>query len=212
MGEAIGIQLTLPCFVRLGCPMGFMTHRALTSLGFRSLGRDVQISDRASIYNFDSISIGDFSRIDDFCVVSGNLNIGRNVHVTVFCNLAGGDPGIFIDDFSTLAYGCHIFSQSDDYSGKAMVNSTIPKRFKDEKKAPVQIGRHCILGAGTMVLPGVDLPEGVASGARTLFVRSVEPWSIYVGSPARKLRDRKRDLLRLETEFLSDCESAQGRQ
>lgn len=184
--------------------MAYLTREALDNLGLRHLGRNVRISDRAALYDTDRLSIGDNSRIDDFCVVAGEVTIGRNVHVTVFSNLAGGRSGVTLADFSTLAYGCHIVAQTDDYSGRTMANSTIPARYKDETSAPIRIGRHAILGTGCIVLPGVHVQDGVAGGAGTVFIRSTEPWSIYVGVPARRTGPRARDLLELEAAYLND--------
>ena len=70
--------------------MPFLSQEQIASMGFKSLGKNVRISDKASIYNTDQIEIGDNSRIDDFCVISGKVSIGRNVHIAVFCNIAGG--------------------------------------------------------------------------------------------------------------------------
>ena len=84
-------------------------------------------------------------------MVSGKVTIGRNVHVTPNCLIAGGEPGLVIEDFCTLAYGVMIFTQSDDYSGATMTNSTIPKKYKAEVKQPVLIRRHSIVGAGSMI-------------------------------------------------------------
>ena len=67
--------------------MAFYTEEELHHLGFKALGKNVKISKRASIYNPELIEIGDHSRIDDFCVLSGKIRIGRNVHIAVFCNL-----------------------------------------------------------------------------------------------------------------------------
>ncbi len=186
--------------------MSYYSQDELDLLGFRNLGRNVLISRKASIYFPESISIGDNSRIDDFCTLSGNLHIGRNVHIAVYSNLAGGVCGINIDDFAGLAYGCHVVAQSDDYSGESMTNPTIPEGFKLEYCAPIQIGKHVILGVATIVLPGVELPDGVAAGAQTLFTESVEPWGIYVGSPARRIKERSRALLTRCEEYLSHNE------
>lgn len=175
-------------------------------MGFRSLGKDVLISKTAAIYWPELISIGDYSRIDDFCVLSGEISIGRNVHIAVFCNLSAGRSQIILDDFVGLAFGCHIIAQSDDYSGRTMTNPTVPVEFKDENSKPISIGRHSILGTGSIVLPGVTIPEGVSSGASTLFRENPEPWSIYVGSPARRIRERSRELLELENAYLADSE------
>jgi galactoside O-acetyltransferase len=183
--------------------MPFMARQALEALGFKSLGSNVRVSDRASIYDHASISIGDNSRIDDFCVLSGSIQIGRNVHIAVCCNLAGGGPGIVMEDFSGLSYGCIVFTQSDDYSGRSLTNPTIPARFKRETKAPIRIGKHSIVGAASLVFPGVVLAEGTAVGAMTMVTKSTEPWSVYFGVPAKKIKQRRRDLLVLEAEYLA---------
>ncbi|MGC7853682.1 hypothetical protein ACP3W8_12080 [Vibrio anguillarum] len=71
--------------------MAFLTEDQLMALGFKSLGNNVKISDKAAIYNAEQIVIGDNSRVDDFCVLSGNIILGKNVHIAVFCNIAGGE-------------------------------------------------------------------------------------------------------------------------
>jgi galactoside O-acetyltransferase len=191
--------------------MGFLQQKDMEALGFKRLGREVRISDKASIHDADRIEIGDRVRIDDFCVVSGQVVIGRNVHIAVFCNLAGGTEGIELHDFCGLAYACHVFSQSDDYSGAGMTNPTVPERFKRETKARVRVGRHCILGTKSVVMPGVDLAEGCAIGAMSLVLGSTEPWSVYAGIPARKIGDRRQDLLQLEQTYLRECGLGNGR-
>jgi len=182
--------------------MAYLTETQLKDMGFKLLGVDVKISDRASIYNADQIEIGDYSRIDDFCVVSGQVTIGRNTHITPHCLVAGGEPGLVIEDFCALAYGVMVFTQSDDYSGATMTNSTVPKKYKTEVKQPVLIRRHSIVGAGSIILPGVTLKEGTSVGAMSLIRKSTEEWSIYVGNPAVKIKNRKKDLLELEKQYL----------
>lgn len=184
--------------------MAFIPPQQLALMGFKKLGVNVSISDRASLYNVDLLEIGDHSRIDDFCVISGKVSIGRNVHIAVFCNVAGGTEGVTLDDFSGLAYGCQVFSQSDDYTGKSLTNPTVPAAFKSETKQAVHIGRHCIVGANTVVLPGVVLGDGSSVGAMSMVTKSTDEWGVYFGIPAKKLKNRKRDLLLLEQQYLSD--------
>lgn len=185
-----------------GGDMAYLSETELNEIGFAFLGRNVKISDRASIYGPSEMSIGDYSRIDDFCVISGKVNIGRNVHVAPFCLIAGGSPGVVLEDFAGLAYRVSIFAQSDDYSGETMTNPTVPARFKREIHSEVRIGRHVIVGAGSIVVPGVELSEGTSVGASSLVLKSSSPWSIVAGIPARPLKDRRRDLLALEAEYL----------
>lgn len=184
--------------------MAYLTTEQLTQLGFKRLGENVKISDKASIYNHDKIEIGDYSRIDDFCVISGKVVIGNYCHITPMCLVAGGIPGIKFADFSTLAYGVKVFAQSDDYSGETLSNSLLPKKYKREIFLPVTLGRHVIVGAGSVILPGVEVAEGCSIGAMTLLNKSTRPWGIYVGNPARRLKERKKDMLELEKKFLSE--------
>lgn len=182
--------------------MAFYSSQELERFGFKFLGKNVLISDKASLYNHDQIALGDHSRIDDFCIISGKVSLGRNVHIAAFCNLAGGEKGIIIEDFSGLAYGCQVFSQSDDYSGKTLTNPTVPDCFKKETKATIYIKRHCIIGTSSIIFPGVTLAEGTAVGAMTMVTKNTKPWSIYFGIPAKKIKDRQRNLLELEQCYL----------
>ena len=184
--------------------MAYLTKEELKNMGFRSLGSNVKISSRASIYDCEKIDIGDNSRIDDFCVISGRVKMGNHVHVTPMCLVAGGEKGVFIEDFVALAYGVKVFSQSDDYSGQTMTNSTVPEEYKNEYKARVIIKKHSIIGAGSVVLPGVILDTGSSVGAMTLVTKDTEAWSIYLGNPAKKIKNRSKELLKLEAAFLRE--------
>lgn len=182
--------------------MGFYERKQLECMGFKYVGKNVKVSNKASIYNHELISIDDNSRIDDFCVLSGNIKIGKNVHIAVFCNVAGGEKGIIMEDFSGLAYGVNVFTQSDDYTGRALTNPTIPDIYKLEKKKEVMIKRHVIIGAGSIVFPGVILQEGCSVGAMSMVTKSTEAWKIYSGIPAKPIKERKKELLRFEKQYL----------
>ncbi len=187
--------------------MAFLTDAQLAQMGFKWLGANVRISEKAAIYNPEEVEIGNNSRIDDFCVISGKVSIGRNVHIAVFCNVAGGEKGITFEDFSGLAYGCHAFTQSDDYGGRTLTNPTVPDKYKREIKKAIVVGRHSIVGTSSLILPGVVLAEGTSIGALSMVTKSTEEWSIYFGSPAKRIKTRKRDLLKLEEELLAEEES-----
>lgn len=186
--------------------MAYLSEDALRGMGFAALGRNVKISDKAAIYGAEEIRLGDNVRIDDFCVVSGRIEMGRNVHIAPLCLIAGGKPGIIFGDFAGFAYGVKAFSQSDDYSGETMTNPTVPLPYKAESFAKVEIGRHVIVGSNSVIAPGVIIGEGTAIGSMTLVIRSTDPWSIYIGNPARKLRDRKKALLNLEQAYIAEEE------
>ena len=188
--------------------MPFLDYRAIAEMGFKKLGRNVKISDRAAVHNPESIEIGDNSRIDDFCVLSGKITIGRNVHIAVFCNLAGGEMGITMRDFSGLAYGVNVFSQSDDYTGRTLTNPTVPDEYKNEVKKAVLLEKHTIVGASSIIFPGVVLKEGTSVGAMSMVTKTTEPWSIYFGVPAKRIKARSRHLLELETAYVRETAGA----
>lgn len=183
--------------------MAYLNAAQLSEMGFASLGRDVKISDKASVYNADQIEIGDFSRIDDFCVLSGRVTIGRNVHIAPQSLVSGGRAGAALEDFTGLAYGAKVIAQSDDYSGATLTNPTVPLAFKREIEAPVTIGRHSILGAGAIVLPGVSLGEGCSVGAGSVVISSVPAWTIVAGVPAKFIKSRDKGLLTHEQSYLA---------
>jgi acetyltransferase-like isoleucine patch superfamily enzyme len=187
--------------------MAYLTIEKLKSLGFKKIGINVKISDKASIYNPELISIDDHSRIDDFCVISGRVELGKYVHITPMCLIAGGEPGVYLSDFCTLAYGVKIFAQSDDYSGETMVNSLVDARFKSETLSKVVLLKHVIIGTNSVILPGVTIAEGCSAGAMTLLNKNTDEWGVYVGSPAKRIKERKKDLLALESQFLKENSS-----
>ena len=181
------------------------SRAALESMGFAALGQDVQVSELASLHGVSRIALGDSVRIDDFCVLSagaGGIVIGSHVHMAVFCSLIGA-ARITMHDFSGLASRVAIYSSSDDYSGAFMTNPTVPEAFTGVTHAEVAIGRHSIVGAGSVILPGACLEEGVAIGALSLVDRSCQAFGIYAGRPARRLGDRSRALLDVERHFLA---------
>lgn len=187
--------------------MSYYTKKQLMKLGFKSVGKNVKISDKSSIYDCNQISIDDNSRVDDFCILSGKIHIGKNVHITPMCLIAGGEKGIVFENFTTLAYGVQVFTQSDDYSGKTMTNSTVPKKYKKEYRKKVVLKKYSIVGAGSIIMPGVTLAKGTSIGAMSLVLKSTKPWGIYAGTPAKRMSDRKKDLLDLEKKYLESEDS-----
>lgn len=180
--------------------MAFLARAQLEAMGFASLGEDVLISDAARIYNAANISIGSHVRIDDFCILSagsGGIHIGKHVHIGCFSSLIGKEA-ISLGDFSGLSSRVSVYSSSDDYSGEFMTNPTVPERFRHVQHGAVSIGRHAIIGAGCVILPGVTVGEGAAASSLALIARDLEPFTSYFGVPARKTSERKRDLLALE--------------
>ncbi len=186
--------------------MAYFSHKELKKLGFKKLGKNVLVSTKASIYNYELIEIHDNSRIDDFCLISGNVSIGKYVHLAPYTLIAGGEPGVFLENHVTCAYGVKVFSQSDDYSGESLTNSLLPKKYKNEIKRKIILKQHTIIGAGSIIMPGAILEEGTAIGASSLVLRSTKPWSINYGIPSKYVSDRSNEITKLWSEFEKEYE------
>lgn len=181
--------------------MAYLTDAQLAAMGFASLGSNVLISDKASIYGASRIRIGSNVRIDDFCVLSageGGIDIASFIHIAVYSSLIGAGK-ITLSDFCNISSRVAIYSSNDDYSGEYMTNPMVPGDYTNVMHADVFLGRHVIIGCGTVILPGVTLHEGVGVGALAMIDKDCESYGMYVGVPAKKVKMRNRGLLELES-------------
>lgn len=180
----------------------FYSEEELKELGLKSYGKNVLIGRNAILYNPEKLSLGHDVRIDDFTIISGNVTLHNYIHISHFCGLYGGDEGIEMMDFSGLSSKVNIYAVSDDYSGASMTNPMVPLEYKKTMiSGKVTLEKHSIIGNNAAVLPGVTISEGSSVGSMSLCSKTTEPWSIYVGIPAKKLKDRKKDILDLEKQF-----------
>lgn len=185
--------------------MSYFDKKELMEIGFGGLGENVKVSKKASFYNPQNIFIGDNTRIDDFCVLSAGfeIKIGRNVHIAVYSSLIGKEK-ITIDDFANISSRVSIYSSNDDYSGEFMTNPTIDSKYTNVTNGPVKIGKHAIIGSGSIILPDTIVNEGVCIGALSLIKEDCDAFGVYIGVPARQIKVRSRRLLELEKELYKD--------
>jgi acetyltransferase-like isoleucine patch superfamily enzyme len=177
----------------------YLSRREVATLGFSRIGTDVLIHQLANVVYAENIALGSHIPIDGFCniVASKSIVIGSYVHVASFCHLSA-NAELRLEDFAGLSQGVLIYTASDDYSGRSLTNPTVPEEFQSTTRGPVHLGRHVIIGAGTVILPNISIGEGTAVGALSLVNHDLEPWSVYAGVPAVRLGERHRDLLDLE--------------
>ena len=180
--------------------MPFLRPEQLTAIGFRWIGDDVRVSDGARFYGPERIDLGDHCRIDDFALLSagaGGISVGRYVHIACFCSVQGDAP-IVLDDYAGLSSRTAVYSSTDDFSGVGMTGPMVPEDLRQVTSAPVHLGKHALVGAGSVILPGVTVGIGAAAGALSLIRDDVPPFTIVAGIPARVRGLRRRDLLDLE--------------
>jgi acetyltransferase-like isoleucine patch superfamily enzyme len=186
---------------------GYYNAHELKNVGFRAVGHNVRIAKTCTIIGLENISIGNNVRIDGYCSIiaagQGWLTLGSYIHIGGYCLLNAGD-GIQMDDFSGLSQGVRIYSRTDDYSGKYLTNPTVPEKYTGISRGAVTLCKHVIIGSGSIILPNVAIGTGSSVGALSLVSRSLDPWKVYAGCPAKKLKDRSKDLLNLESQLMKE--------
>ncbi|MBN2165651.1 MAG: acyltransferase [Marinilabiliaceae bacterium] len=176
--------------------MGFLSTEQLSLLGLKSFGENVLISDKASIYNPHLIRIGNNVRIDDFCILSGEIKLGSYIHISAYSALYG-KFGIEMENFTGLSPRCTVFSGSDDFSGEFMISPMVPKELSNVTGGKVTLKRFAQIGAGSILLPNITIGEGTAVGAMSFVNKNTKDWVIVAGCPARFIKNRKKNILDL---------------
>lgn len=157
------------------------------------------VNPNVSIYG--NVKTGDRVRIDNYSILTGDIEIGNNVHIGCYVFLSG-QHGIILEDYVQISAKVVLLSGSDDYSGNSLVGPTIPAEFKPHMQTgKIIIERHALIGAGSVVMPGVTIGEGVAVGAMSFVNKSLEPWGVYAGIPAKRIKDRSKKMLELQVEY-----------
>jgi len=59
--------------------------------------------------------------------------------------------------------------------------------------APITLGARAWVCARACVLPGISIGDGAVLGLAAVATRDLEPWQVYAGNPARKLKTRRRE-------------------
>ena len=188
---------------------GYYTEHDLQDAGFKALGHNVRIAKNCTIIGLENIEIGNNVRIDGYCsliAAGGSLRLGSYIHIGGYCFLSAGD-GIELQDFSGLSQGVRVYTRTDDYSGSHLTNPTVPARYTGVSHGAVTLGRHVIVGTGTVILPKVTIGEGSSVGALSLVMKNLAPWGVYFGIPAKRLKDRSKVLLNLEQQLIAESES-----
>lgn len=172
----------------------FYSQEELSQLGLKSYGKNVLISRNAQFYSPEKISIGNNVRIDDFCILSGNIILGDCIHISAYSALYGAN-GIEFEDYSGCSSRTTIYSAMDDFSGDYLIGPMHSAESTNVVGGKVTIGKYVQLGAHCLVFPSVTIHEGAVVGALSLITKDIPSWEIHVGIPARKLKDRKKGLI-----------------
>ncbi|MDO9355520.1 MAG: acyltransferase [Solirubrobacteraceae bacterium] len=172
--------------------------------GFASCGRDVTIYELVRILGADAMHVGDHVIIDDFVFIDGRagMTIGARVHIAGFVSIIGQGETV-LGDFSFISAGSRLVTGTDAFDGSGLVGPSVPDDLRNVTRGRIEIGRHAGLGSNVVVHPDVVIGEGCVVGSGSVVTRSLPPWTVCVGSPARPVKDRPSErILALEADLL----------
>ncbi|MCX7313619.1 MAG: acyltransferase [Alphaproteobacteria bacterium] len=184
----------------------FFDADELKSLGFNAVGDNIQVSRKCSFYRISG-RIGSNVRIDDFCIFKGHVEIGSYVHVAAFCSVSGAYATVELKDFCTLSNRVSIFTGSDDYAADTLNNSMVPEELTTIRKGPVVIGQAVLIGAHSVILPGVTIGDAGSVGAMAVVTKSIGPGEMArAPSAVATVGGKKRDagkIMAMAKDFLA---------
>lgn len=172
----------------------FYNDEELYAMGFASIGKGCCISRKASFYGIEKIHVGNNVRIDDFCILSGNIKLGNNIHISAYVALYGAE-GIVLEDYTGISPRSTIYSAMDDFSGIYLIGPVHPDEYTNVKGGKVVMKCYSQLASNCIIFPNLTIGEGTVVGACSMVTHSLGSWGVYYGIPAVRRKDRNNQLL-----------------
>jgi acetyltransferase-like isoleucine patch superfamily enzyme len=140
----------------------------------------------------DQIEIGEMARIHDFVFMWGGLGIriGNYNDIQPFVNIWGGGEAV-LGDYISVGGGSQLLTATYDYNGYRMVDG-LPSDHTNTLFGKLVIESDVYIGVNCTLMPNITIGEGAVVGGGSFVNKDVEPWSINVGSPAKKIGTRPR--------------------
>lgn len=138
---------------------------------------------------------GNHCTIDEFTYISTRLIMGDYIHIAPFVSVVGGkDCTLIMGHFSAISAGSRIICGSDDFT-KGLTNPMVPAEYRVLKLTDITLESFAMVGTNCVVMPGVTMKKGSVLGANSLLLEDTEEWGIYVGSPAKLIKYREKDMM-----------------
>ncbi len=164
----------------------------------------VKTFEYTKIIGIENIKFGHDIIIDDYVLLyaTNKIKIGNFVHIASFTSITGGGE-IEIGDFCAISQGCRVLTGTDDFTDWGFGNSTVEEKYRNTKRLSFKMNKFAIVGANSVILPGVTIGEGAAVGAGSVVTKDLEPWGVYIGN--KRLKDRDKDgILKNYEQYLID--------
>jgi acetyltransferase-like isoleucine patch superfamily enzyme len=161
----------------------------------KKIGTNVYISPNVEIKRPHLVEIGNNVAVDSGFYCTTALSIGDYVHIGPYVTIIGGPKtSLTVGHFTGIAAGCRIICASEKHMGEGLANPMVPAEYRDEViMEPIVIEEFVTVGTNVVISPGVTIGQGAVIGANSFVNKDIEPWTVYVGSPAKPLKTRKKD-------------------
>lgn len=170
----------------------------------KECGEGVKVFPTAKIVSPQRVKVGDHTRFCDYCFIhpeQGEVEIGRYCDFEPYA-LIWGSGKLKIGDFVNFGPGMKIMGNMYDYRDGDISVGTVEETHKGIIEGDLVIEDHVYFGSDVTVLANVHkIGEGAFIGAQALVNCDLEPWGIYVGSPARKIGERPKGALEKVKEY-----------
>lgn len=121
------------------------------------------------------------------------VNMGKNTYPNLgFQSTSDGEDLVFIGDNVSIAPYVTFIPESSANNGVEINNIDYVKN-KLSRKEKIIVEDEVWIGANVTILPGVLIGRCSVIGAGSVVVRNVEAFSVYAGSPAKKIRDLRNE-------------------
>lgn len=165
---------------------------------FGYCGENVFIGHNTMFTNPKKVFLGDNVRIDPFCLITTELEVGNNVQICSHAILGGGSQHkITLGNWSFIGYGSKLFCASEDYSGEY---GPVNEFWGNNKiyRGNIVFNDFAGIASDVMVMPKVILPNGCTIGAKSFVYTKTElkSWSVYIGNPLNFHKTRSESIVR----------------
>jgi acetyltransferase-like isoleucine patch superfamily enzyme len=143
----------------------------------------IRRSVRMDVVPFKHFSLGEYSTIEDFCTINngvGDVIIGKETRIGMSNVLIGP---VTIGNYVILAQNIVISGLNHSYD-----DITLPISKQDVSTASISIGDECWIGANAVITAGVSLGKHSVIAAGSVVTKSIPPYSVAVGNPARVIK------------------------
>lgn len=157
----------------------YYSTQELLDFGFESVGKDVRISRLCKIYSIKGF-VGDGTRIDDYTMLKGHIEIGRKVHICSHCSLSGVGGKITIGDLCGIGVNNIFYTASDDLLQSALCGPLVDDSTLAQKLGPIELNTGVALGGRVTIMPNTKVGEFSAFGISAILSGQYDKNSVYM--------------------------------